>query len=124
MRANEQDNQLIWETLKEAGDWPKMGPRKAGDDFDMAGQTGLGPLDDKPDPELSRVPPGKGLDKPTEPMSDEEGNSRKLEVGDFEKELVDFPDGLVRSRISVFGYENGVLFGQGDDCGALGHVGQ
>ena len=69
MRANEQDNQLIWETLKEA-------------EFDMAGQTGLGPLDDKPDPELSRVPPEQSLDK-------DEGNARKLSVDDFEKELID-----------------------------------
>ena len=50
MKANEPDNQLIWETLKEAGDWPKMGPRDAGD------HSG-------PDPELSRVPPGQGLDR-------------------------------------------------------------
>jgi hypothetical protein len=51
MRPHDEDNQQIWSKLTEAGE------------FDMAGQTGLGPLDDKPDPELSRVPYGQGVDR-------------------------------------------------------------
>jgi hypothetical protein len=62
MRPNEQDNQLIWETLKEAGDWPSMGPREAGDD---SGPDPAGNDDDNAKP------------------------PRVAEVGDFEKELVD-----------------------------------
>ena len=64
MRPNEQDNQLIWETLKEAGDWPKMGPRDAGDDHEPE-------MDSAEDyqqylqgkEEAGRVPPGQGLDR-------------------------------------------------------------
>jgi hypothetical protein len=51
-----------------------------GDEFDMAGQSGLGPLDDKPDPELSQVPPGPpryGHDE----LKDSQG--REIEIGDI-----------------------------------------
>jgi len=78
MRPNEQDNQLIWNRLTEAKD------------HDRADQTSLDPLEileahiDRPDPELSRVPPGKGLDN-----DDNDDKPRGAEVGDFEKELVD-----------------------------------
>ena len=68
MRPHDKDNQQIWSTLTEA------------DDFDMAGQTGLGPLNDKPDPDLR--PPDQeseldrqGLDEPRD------SQGREIEVG-------------------------------------------